>query len=189
MDSYQRQNLEFKIRLDDITQAEASLRSLGAANAGTLVQRDTYFRVASGRLKLREMPDRAELIAYDRDETHSEMESRYTLTPIDHPSSTRQALAERHGIRGVVEKSRSLWLYKNARIHIDHVGGLGTFLEIEVVDPRTPADGRVMLNELIAALSLDPGDAIQASYIDLLDDAGGLPSPPAPLPLGRERGA
>ena len=46
-----------------------------------------------------------------------------------------------------------------------------------------------MLNELIAALSLDPGDAIQASYIDLLDDVGGLPSPPAPLPPQRERGA
>jgi predicted adenylyl cyclase CyaB len=189
MDAHQRHNIEFKIRLDEVPRAEASLRTLGAAKAGTLVQRDTYFRVASGRLKLREMPDRAELIAYDRNETHSEMESRYTLTPIEHPSSTRQALAERHGIRGVVEKSRSLWLYKNARIHIDHVGGLGTFLEIEVVEPRTPTEGRVVLNELIAELSLDSKDAIQASYIDLLDDVGGLPSPPTPLPPERARGA
>ncbi|MGD9891902.1 MAG: class IV adenylate cyclase [Dehalococcoidia bacterium] len=179
MEDPTRSNLERKTPLNDVRRAEAALRALGATDAGILVQRDTYFRVATGRLKLREMPERAELIAYDRDESSTEMLSRYTVTPVDQPSATREALAAHYGIRGVVEKSRSLWLYKNGRIHLDHVGGLGAFLEIEVVDPRTPAEGRALMNELVVALSLDLGSAVQASYIDLLE-ALERPSPHFP---------
>jgi adenylate cyclase class 2 len=169
MDTHHSENLEFKTRIDDVRQTEFALRSIGAADAGILVQRDTYFQIASGRLKLREMPDRAELIAYDRKETTTEMLSRYTVTPIEHPEATRDELAGRYGVRGVVEKSRSLWLYKNARIHLDHVGGLGTFLEVEVVEPRTSEDGRALLHDVITALALDSTVAIQASYIDLME--------------------
>jgi predicted adenylyl cyclase CyaB len=187
MGAHHRQNLEFKTRLADVRQTEAALRALGATDAGTLVQRDTYFRVASGRLKLREMPDRAELIAYDRDETGTEMLSQYTVTPVDTPAAAREELAARHSIRGIVKKSRSLWHYKNARVHLDHVGGLGTFLEIEVVDPRAPDEGHALMDELIVALSLDLDGGVRASYIDLLEAADG----PHPRPLSQcwERGA
>ena len=33
----------------------------------------------------------------------------------------------------VVEKKRRLFLYKNSRIHLDEVRGLGTFIEFEVL--------------------------------------------------------
>ena len=33
----------------------------------------------------------------------------------------------------VVFKSRKLWLFKNTRIHLDNVKGLGKFLELETV--------------------------------------------------------
>jgi adenylate cyclase class IV len=165
-------NLEFKARLDDVSRIEAALRALGAADAGLLVQRDTYFRVPDGRLKLREMPGESELIRYERDEAAPEMASRYTRTPVDRPAARRQQLSAQYGVRGVVEKTRALWLYRNARIHLDHVAGLGSFLEIEVVDPRTPAEGRALLHELLAALPLNRDAAVQASYIDLLEAAG-----------------
>jgi adenylate cyclase class IV len=128
--------------------------------------------VSEGRLKLREMPRAAELIAYTRDESGPTMHSRYTRAPIDDPTAERERLAAKYGVRGVVEKARALWLYRNARIHLDHVAGLGSFLEIEVVDPRTPQEGAALLADLLAALGLSPSDAVRASYIDLLKAAG-----------------
>jgi len=162
-------NVEFKTRLADTAPVAAALRRTGATEAGVLVQRDTYFGVPEGRLKLREMPDRAELIAYTRDERGPAMESRYTLTPVGDPDAERARLAAAHGVRGVVEKRRALWLHGTARIHLDHVAGLGSFLEIEVVDPRTREEGEALLRELLAGLSLDSTTALQASYIDLFD--------------------
>jgi adenylate cyclase class IV len=165
----QRHNIEYKARLRDVGQVEAALRMIGATDAGMLVQRDTYFRAPEGRLKLREMPDRAELIAYERDESGATMESRYTLTPIADPATERARRSAEYGVRGVVEKSRALWLYRNARIHLDHVAGLGRFLEIEVVEPRTAEEGAALLGELLAVLDLSRADAVRASYIDLLE--------------------
>ena len=37
------------------------------------------------------------------------------------------------GAQGCVRKRREVWLYRNARIHLDTVEGLGQFIEIEVV--------------------------------------------------------
>jgi predicted adenylyl cyclase CyaB len=164
-------NLEFKTRLNEPTTAVTALTGLGATDAGVLVQRDTYFRVPDGRLKLREMPDHAELIAYDRDERDTAMVSRYSVTPVADPAALRTELLARYGVRGVVEKSRGLWLHRNARIHVDHVAGLGSFLEIEVVEPRTPQEGQALLDDLISALGLDRAGAIQMSYIDLMEAA------------------
>ena len=162
-------NLEFKTRLEDVAAAEAALRRLGAVDAGVLVQRDTYFRVPEGRLKLREMPDGAEWIEYRRDETGATMMSRYNVTPVADAVGTAARLGAAFGMRGVVEKARALWLYRNARIHLDHVAGLGSFLEIEVVEPRSADEGEALLRELLDALALSAADALQASYIDLLE--------------------
>ena len=164
-------NLEIKTRLTDLAGAETALRRLAAHDAVVLVQRDTYFGVPEGRLKLREMPDRAELIEYRRDERGATMTSRYTVTTVADPAAESARLVAAYGLRGVVEKSRALWLYRNARIHLDHVAGLGSFLEIEVVDPRTEDEGEALLRELLAALALRAAEAVRTSYIDLLEAA------------------
>lgn len=38
-----------------------------------------------------------------------------------------------NGIRGVLIKERYLFLYKQTRIHLDKVEGLGDFMELEVI--------------------------------------------------------
>ena len=53
---------------------------MGAARHGTLLQRDTYFRVPRGRLKLRESDgETAELIYYERSEETGERWSRFSF--------------------------------------------------------------------------------------------------------------
>ena len=62
-----RRNVELKATDPDPERSLATVRDLGAEERGTLVQRDTYFRVADGRLKLREeTPGGAALIQYAR---------------------------------------------------------------------------------------------------------------------------
>ena len=47
-------NLELKAPLASIKGAREQAAALGGVSKGTLLQRDTYFRVPRGRLKLRE---------------------------------------------------------------------------------------------------------------------------------------
>ena len=51
-------NIEIKATYTDRERAEQILNSLGAGPAGVFQQRDTYFNVSQGRLKLRQLgPD------------------------------------------------------------------------------------------------------------------------------------
>ena len=58
-------NIEIKARYEDAERAEENLNALGAGMAGTFHQKDTYFNVERGRLKLRECgSDEGHLIFY-----------------------------------------------------------------------------------------------------------------------------
>ncbi len=111
---------------------------IGASFVGIIKQRDTYFEVRVGRLKLRETDGKpAELIFYERDETSSsEMESRYGILPVA-DLSIKDFLVKALGVKVVVEKERKLLILGNARIHLDQVNGLGSFLEFEVVSAES----------------------------------------------------
>ena len=57
-------NLEAKFRLRDLDAARAAALELGYAPRESFIQRDTFFVVARGKLKLREQPPEAWLIHY-----------------------------------------------------------------------------------------------------------------------------
>lgn len=168
-------NLEFKAQVGELDRPEKLFREKGAAFQGTLRQRDTYFNVASGRLKLRETEGRdAELIFYERDEgVPAVMESRYSIIQVP-DISLKEFLAKALGIRTVVEKERRLLLLKNARIHLDDVKGLGTFIEFEVVsgsDTSGTADGEAdaaLLEKLKGYAEAFVRKEINESYSDLM---------------------
>lgn len=131
-------NLEFKAQVRELNPLEEVFKAKGAAFTGVLKQCDTYFNVHSGRLKLRETGGRrTELIFYERNETSSsEMESRYMVHPV-RDASLKSFLSESLGVKTVVLKDRRLLMLKNARIHLDEVKGLGSFLEFEVVSAES----------------------------------------------------
>jgi predicted adenylyl cyclase CyaB len=61
--------------------------------------------------------------------------SSYRIVAIEDGASLRAALRESLGERGVVVKRRHLFLWRDVRIHLDDVEGLGSFLELEAVAP------------------------------------------------------
>ena len=131
-----RRNVELKARDPDPDRSLKMCRALGAEDHGDIWQRDTYFEVMSGGLKLREeRPGRPHLIQFERANDPQQRESRYRIITVDDGAVLRAALAAAIGIRGVVVKRRRLFLWRDVRIHLDDVERLGRFIELEGVAP------------------------------------------------------
>jgi len=181
-------NVESKTRCADLEEVARLAASLGARYEGRLDQVDTYFRVPSGRLKLREIAHRApapdgrvsvsaELIRYERPDQSGARVSRYERTEVDDAESWRGRLETEHGLRGQIRKRRELWILESTRIHLDRVEGLGDFVELETVCAGTPGPAdRLEHDRISSALRLDPRVSVEGSYIDLLEPTASVPS-------------
>jgi homotetrameric cytidine deaminase len=170
-----RRNVELKARDPHPERSLDRARALGAEDHGELRQRDTYFAAPRGRLKLREQePGGAELIAYDRPDAAEARESRYRITPVTDASAVRETLDAALGTTVVVDKRRHLLLYEGVRIHLDHVEGLGDFVELEGVadDGSDLARERDRVEQLRAELAIEDEAIVATGYADLLHGAG-----------------
>jgi adenylate cyclase, class 2 len=169
-----RSNIEIKLRCNELDRTRIRAQEIGAVSQGILRQRDTYFRSAAGRLKLRTVDHdgllRAELIWYDRADSAVGRRSDYLLSPVLDPDAEREALGRALGIRLDVIKSRHLLIWENVRIHLDEVQGLGKFVELEsVIDAMTPPERAQMnFDRLVGLLSLDLSQAVAVGYAELL---------------------
>jgi homotetrameric cytidine deaminase len=162
-----RRNVELKATDPEPARTLERALALGAADHGVIVQRDTYFRVPDGRLKLREEePGEAHLIAYARPDDAAVRVSAYRVVPAS--EGTREALAETVGVDVVVEKRRRLLLWETVRIHLDEVSGLGAFVELEAVaEPDSDLSReRAQVAHLREALGI--GELREGSYADAL---------------------
>lgn len=173
-------NVEFKAELRDLDLARAIARQLGATHAGDMRQVDTYYKVASGRLKRREITylnggdegaekaePEIEYIFYDRPDQTAPRLSHYVV--YDEPTAR-----ERFGTRDLpveltVAKKRCLFLTGPVRIHLDEVDDLGTFIEFEAVVSRAhPVRAcHEMLAKLRGHFTPTLGEPIAVSYCDL----------------------
>ncbi len=130
-------NLELKAKIVSPARILKALRKMGRPSE-TLIQTDTYFRVESGRLKLREFANgKTELIFYHRNEKRGRRWSYYSVLNITEVKNTKAFLKNAFGIDVVVRKTRHVYYYRGeARIHLDRVKGLGMFVEFEVFQKK-----------------------------------------------------
>jgi predicted adenylyl cyclase CyaB len=140
-------------------------------------QKDTFYKVPAGRLKIREEYEggdlqRAELIPYVRPDLEGPKESEYSVIPLPSPEETAGLFSRILGVSGVVTKTRELWLLyeRSVRVHLDEVEGLGEFLEIEaVVSDDSPAELQARrVDELLGALGIEEEHLIKRAYVDML---------------------
>jgi adenylate cyclase class IV len=75
-----------------------------------------------------------------------------------------------NGVKGVVDKTRHLFLYGQTRLHLDEVENLGHFLEFEVClrEDQTVDQGQEIAEDLMAKFGLDEKDLIVGAYMDKL---------------------
>src|SRR5688572_7489869 len=103
-------NLELKVSCDAETFAAVQRAARALGPSSVINQRDTYFAVPSGRLKLREIDDgvsqRAELIGYSRPDVAGARWSQYYRAEFSHGEiAPLTAMMERTiGVRIVVSK-------------------------------------------------------------------------------------
>jgi homotetrameric cytidine deaminase len=175
-------NVELKARDPDPARTLSRALALGAEDSGEITQRDTYFRGARGRLKLREQtaPGSAlwdelieyshELIGYLREDSTDPRTSTYHRVPVADVEAFREALDAAYGTFVTVTKRRRLLLWEGVRIHLDEVEGLGSFLELEAVaEPDSDlALERQKIERLRGELEIEDKNLVATSYADLV---------------------
>lgn len=159
-------NLELKIKVDSHTKLINLLIKINAECKGILKQKDVYYKVKKGLLKLRVENGTYTLIKYLRDEKGKRW-SNYELLNIEgtNPEKYLQDIFE---VVAVVEKKRKLYLYNNTRIHLDEVKKLGKFLELETLLVGDRLDAQKRFNKVVELLELDLSRQIRSSYKTLL---------------------
>ncbi|HEY8515294.1 MAG TPA: class IV adenylate cyclase [Candidatus Binatia bacterium] len=173
-DGGSRRNVEIKARCADHGRVRAELERRGARRVGLDRQIDTYFRVAHGRLKLREGTIENALIHYQRSDERGPKLSQVTLLPTEPGSPLKTILERALGVDVVVDKRREIFFLDNVKIHLDEVESLGTFVEIEAIDERgdRPLETlRAQCEELMRAFGVEAADLLATSYSDLLRGA------------------
>ncbi len=162
-------NLEIKARFANLNKLTKLLDRLGAKKTETMHQIDTYFHVPKGRLKLRELTkDSAYLVYYERSDKTTKRFSNYYTYDVHDQKKFKGLLERAFGVKTVVDKKRLLYMYKNARIHVDIVKNLGTFMEIEVEVNKGNKQAEKLMKNLLQYLKIPKSDFIKKSYSDLI---------------------
>lgn len=161
-------NLEIKIDINNISEIRNILRKINATYQFEMAQKDTYFKLGDNKIKTREINgSEIQLIKYFRKEIKGKKISSYSVKTIS--STEKEIFLSRNKTLCEVYKKRELWIYKNTRIHLDRVKGLGKFLELEtVLKDVSKKEGDREFNNLVSILGIDKQKSIASSYSDIL---------------------
>jgi adenylate cyclase len=165
-------NIEIKARVRDFSALKNRAGALSDTPVEVIPQEDVFFHTPQGRLKLRLLPgQRGQLIYYTRPDQEGPKRSDYHISNTADPASLQGVLARAYGIRGIVRKTRYLYLAGQTRIHLDDVEGLGQFLELEVVmrEGQTDPEGQAIAEGLMSSLGVEKRDLLEGAYLDLLE--------------------
>lgn len=160
-------NLEIKLRVDSHQQLVDKLKEIDASFSNVLEQKDIYYSFGKGLLKLRIVNGEYELIKYVRDESGANRWSNYEIIYLT-GNNVERYLSEIFREEVVVQKTRTLYMYKDTRIHLDEVKNLGSFIELEAVVVDTEKEAADQFNFLVEHLELDLNAQINKSYKELM---------------------
>lgn len=160
-------NLELKIELNSIKRIKKILREIEAEHRGTLIQKDVYYSVPNGLLKLRIENGQESLIYYNRNENRKDRWSDFDYLKFSEPGG-EYFFKKLFRIEIVVHKKRELYYFDDTRIHLDNVKSLGNFLELETLVVNGKTDAQIRFKKIIELLNLNTENQIRKSYRDLL---------------------
>jgi predicted adenylyl cyclase CyaB len=174
-------NIEIKARARNFDEMKARAEKLSNLPDQVIPQEDIFFNTPHGRLKLRSLAgEKGQLIYYTRPDQEGPKRSDYRIYHTSDPESLKQVLELAYGIRGIVRKTRYLYLVGQTRVHLDDVEGLGQFMELEVVmqEGQSDAEGQAIAEDLMERLGVARSDLLEGAYMDLLESAADSPTLP-----------
>ena len=172
-------NVELKARCPDPAHVRRVLDEAGADFRGVDEQRDVYFQVPMGRLKLRRGTIERSLLFYQRADAAAVKPSQVTMANELDPgllAPLEDALTTMLGAVNVVTKTREIRFIGNVKFHLDEVPGLGAFVEIEAIESpeaRTEEALREQCETWRRCLGIAPEDLVAHSYTDLVSTSPG----------------
>jgi predicted adenylyl cyclase CyaB len=166
--------VELKARVNDLDELRKKLSDFGSKFVGTFHQKDTYFEVPEGRLKLREVEGTsdAELIFYERENIAGPKQDDAFLLRVQDADDFKRVLKRILKQSIIIEKEREIYIHKGTQIHLDTVRGLGKFIEFERQtsnEPETVRKDQQALEELRQQLEISPNNLETLSYSDLAE--------------------
>jgi predicted adenylyl cyclase CyaB len=167
-------NIEIKARARNFDEIKARAEKLSNQPVRVIMQEDVFFNTSQGRLKLRILAgEKSQLIYYTRPDQEGPKRSDYHIFHTSDPEPLKRALELAYGIRGIVKKTRYLYLIGQTRVHLDDVEGLGPFMELEVVmqEEQGDAEGQAIAEDLMERLGVERSDLLEGAYMDLLESA------------------
>jgi len=161
--------IEIKARCADLSRAREILAWHEADFRGLDHQVDTYFKVNSGRLKLREGEIENALIFYHRENETGPKESNVTLFRCGKDSALKEILTRSLGVLTRVDKQREIYFIDNVKIHLDRLRDFGTFIEVEAIGDgvRSRPELWKQCEYFLDLFGVCDEDLIPVSYSDL----------------------
>ncbi len=162
-------NLELKVSCNSFAKIKKLLNEIKADYKGELIQKDVYFQIDKGLLKLRIENGEQYLIKYLRDETGKDRWSDFQILKFSE-GDAENVLKKIFKVETIVEKNRLLYIYNNTRVHLDKVKGLGKFLELETLVLNGLEDAKKRYSDIISKLELDLKHQLKNSYKILAEE-------------------
>lgn len=170
-DSMKLINFEFKARLRDESVVRRALKRLRARYLGEDHQIDTYFKVARGRLKVREGKIENALIFYNRTNAACARQSNVEMMLLPRLNSMKKILRRVLEVRAVVNKRREIYFVGTVKVHVDRVRGLGRFVEVEAISRSGDiAQARRLASKFRKLFCIPTADIVGKSYSDLVKE-------------------
>lgn len=160
-------NLELKISVTSHQPLKKILEQIGAENRGILKQKDVYYSIPNGLLKLRIENGNESLIFYNRNENSKNRWSDFEVLEFA-KGKGEKFFNNLFDVEVIVKKKRELYYYDDTRIHFDAVKSLGKFLELETLVINSKVDAKKRFEKIISLLKLNESKQIRKSYRDLL---------------------
>lgn len=141
-----------------------------ATYVGLDVQTDTFYETDTGKLKHRQGNIENVLIHYKR-EYSGGLQKTEVLLYLKNPSPTTVAqVCDGKQVMAQVKKFRKIFFIENVKFHIDHLEGLGHFVEIEAIDLEGSLGTEVLrhqLNYYKGLLQIADEYVVNDSYVNL----------------------
>lgn len=164
--------VELKARVNELDDVRKKMKELRSKFVGIFHQKDTYFEVPEGRLKLREFEGTsdAELIFYERENIAGPKQDDAFLLRVQDANDFKTVLKRILKQSIVIEKKREIYIHQGTQIHLDMVKGLGKFVEFERQtsnELEIVKKDQQVLEELREQLEISPSSLETLSYSDL----------------------